>query len=227
MNRGVRYVLVGAFTLGLTLDSYGTIVITWGAESSTTFNLANSTWLPVGDLIEVGTFSNTNGITQFSSAAGNLVNFAAFATGYIGDGGLPDGFAYESDSASDTGFAHQQIYLVAVNAPTIAAATEQGIWTVDFTINSSWRFPASTDSQNSTLIDLEDLNSYLGALPNSTVNAPLADGAHIVLGTPGITGGTDGNSGFALAVLIPEPSTDALVATGILGMIGLIRHRRS
>jgi len=149
------------------------------------------------------------------------IGFTAFGTGHIGDGLLPAGFAGESTSGDDTGFAHQQIYLVAFNASTAAAATQIGVWSVDFTSANpnaaAWRFAASTDFPNTTTIDLEDLTSSPG-----TGNAPLASGAHIWLGT-GTTADVNGN--FRLTG-IPEPSTYALVATGLVGLLGLRRRAK-
>jgi hypothetical protein len=222
MNRHVAYLLAGALAVGLTLNAHATIAVYWGAQGSTAFDLADSTALPVGDLIEIGTFSSTNGISPDNTAGANLVNFTAFATGHIGDGVLPDGYALLFSEGQDTGFAHKQIYIVAVNASTVSAATQQGIWTVDFALAPNWRFPASTDSLNTTFIDMDDLSSNPGV-----VHAPLAAGAHIVIGNGKLGTGTttDNSAGLNLTIVVPEPSTWALVVAGLLGMVGLIRRR--
>src|ERR1051325_624656 len=105
MNRVAKYLLLlGMFAIGTARNSLADEVITleWGALDATSFNDTMGTTLPVGDLVEVGTFSTTNGITQFATAAANLANFTAFATCYVGDGAAQqDGFAAVSNNGPD------------------------------------------------------------------------------------------------------------------------------
>lgn len=226
MNSSLKYTLAVAVALSMTLSSYAVISVNWGAADATPYDDASGNPLAVGDLIEVGYFSTTAGLSPVNTAVQNLANFTAFGTGTIGDddndqnAAFPAGFGAEEQYVSGWPFQHQQIYMVAFNAPTAAAATQMGVWSVDFSSNSNWRFPADPDILNFTSIDTDDLTANPG-----TPNGSLAAGAHIWLGTPGTQGGSDSIGGLALKA-VPEPSSCALVGVGLAGLIGLIRRRR-
>jgi hypothetical protein len=222
MNKTIKYVVAGAFAVGMTLSSYADITVNWGSQDATPFDTLTGLALPVGDLILVGfATSPGSGLSTLSGTA-NLaaIGFTQFGLGHIGDGILPAGFGGVSSSGPDTSFSHLQIFIVAFDATTAAGATQMGVWSVDFASNPNWKFPATADVPNSTSIDLDDIL----AIPGGSLSA-LANGAHIWYGTG--PGAAD-NGGLRLAIInVPEPSTYVLVATGLLGMIGLIRRRRS
>jgi hypothetical protein len=210
MKNGIKYLVAGLVATGLTVSSYaaGPISVNWGAGDVTEFTDVSGTALPVGDLVLVGTFT-----VAPTDGQSTLANFVTFGTGHSGDGALPAGYSSDGLTASDAGFAHTQMYLVVVNATTIGAATQEGIYTVSDVQNPAWKFPATTDVPSLTTIDVEDLNSSPGS------QAALNPGADIVFGS-----GIDASGNVRLANLVPEPSTYLLVGTGLLGLLGLRRR---
>jgi PKD repeat protein len=112
--------------------------------------------LPIGSLLMLGTFSISEPTIQSNFTAGNVGAIMSAFTPYtnafaVGDGtGLP---ASWSVSLSAAGFGGQQIYLLAIDKPTLAAATHLGIYTAP-----SWVFP---DDGNEIDIDLEDVTDFV------------------------------------------------------------------
>jgi hypothetical protein len=112
--------------------------------------------VPEGSLLMLGTFSISEPTIRSNFLAGNLSAIMSAFTPYtnsfaVGNGtGLPASWdAY----LSAPGFGGQQIYLLAVDKPTLGAATHLGIYTAP-----SWIFPADGDS---TSIDLEDVTDFV------------------------------------------------------------------
>jgi RHS repeat-associated protein len=111
---------------------------------------------PVDSLLMLGTFSISESTIQSNFYAGNLSgimsNFTPYSTSFaVGNGtGLP---ASWNVSESAAGFGGKQIYLLAVNKPTLAAADHLGIFTAP-----SWVFPA--DGSQIT-IDLQDVTDFV------------------------------------------------------------------
>lgn len=111
---------------------------------------------PTGSVLMLGTFSISESIIQSNFNTGNLSAIMAAFTPYsnsfvVGDG---TGVAASWDvSLSAAGFDGQQIYLLAVDTPTLSAATHLGIFTAP-----SWIFPS--DGGTNT-IDLEDVTDFV------------------------------------------------------------------
>jgi hypothetical protein len=126
--------------------------------------------LPVGSVLMLGTFSIGEPTIQSNFLAGNvsaiMSNFTPYSTPFaVGDGtGLP---ASWDVSLSAAGFGGRQIYLLAIDAPTLTAANHLGIFTTP-----SWTFPV--DGGTNT-IDLEDVTDFvIGAQGGSlTISLPL------------------------------------------------------
>jgi T5SS/PEP-CTERM-associated repeat protein len=126
--------------------------------------------LPVGSLLMLGTFSISEPTVQSNFTAGDLSaimsNFTSYATAFaVGD----ETFLPASWDVSRTaaGFGGQQIYLLAIDTPTLATATHLGIFTAP-----SWVFPADGSTN---AIDLDSATDFvIGSQGGSlTINLPL------------------------------------------------------
>ncbi|MGD0059075.1 MAG: putative Ig domain-containing protein [Verrucomicrobiia bacterium] len=138
-----------------------------------------SNYLDVGDLIEIGAF--TNGAPTVGSSS--LANFVVFGTGPINNGA--GSFYFSVSGPATVTFEHQQIYVVAFNAPTVTAATQVAIF--DFQGNSQgnnvapqWQFPSLTDIPASFSFDIQDM--IANPCTTSTVGNA---GAQLVFGSFG------------------------------------------
>ena len=103
--------------------------------------------------------------------------------------------------------AGQQIYYWDFNSPTLAGATQQGIFTAPG--NARWVFPSDAAIPPTTITDLSDV-------PNTA--------AGIVVGSFGV-GTANGVPEYNLAVVVPEPSTFAMLLIGAATLVGVARRR--
>jgi hypothetical protein len=209
MKTGIKYLVAGLVATGIAMSSYANITVNW----NTAFNsFIASTITPLnylsGDLVEVGTFS-----VPPNPGSPSLANFTVFGTTLTGTGALVGTFG-ASKTASDVGFAHAQIYLVAFNNATGIGASQEGIFFVNDANNPNWRFPATADIPNSTTIDLQSM--FTGSNDGT-----LAPGATIIWGSKGVDPSGPYN---VLALVLPEPSTWMLVETGLLGLLAFRRR---
>jgi hypothetical protein len=157
---------------GGTMVTTSVVPSTVNCSAAYTRGITDSTGraLPGGNLLMLGTFSISESTIQSNFSAGNvsaiMSNFTPYSTPFtVGEGtGLP---ATWNVSLSAAGFAGQQIYLLAVDTPTLAKANQLGIYTAP-----SWVFP---DDGNQTTIDLEDATDFvIGAQGGSlTIGLPL------------------------------------------------------
>jgi hypothetical protein len=212
--KSIKYIVAGLVAAGLTASSYATITVNWGTAGSTFFtDSTGAAGYLGGDLIEIGTFASAP--TVGSASLSGFSVFGTATTGTAGNAGvLP---ATASAGTAGTTFTHNQIYIVAFNAATAGAATQEGIFYVNDTTGLNWKFPGDADFPNNTTIDAQDL--MVGG------TGVLAPGATIVFGGKG----TDGSGPYSLleTAPVPEPSSIGLVFLGLLGAFGMIRRRRS
>jgi T5SS/PEP-CTERM-associated repeat protein len=156
---------------GRTMVTTSTVESTVECSANYTRGIADSLGnaLPVGSLLMLGTFSISEPTIQSNFTAGNvsaiMSNFTPYGTSFpVGDG---TGFPASWDiSLSAAGFAGQQIYLLAIDKPTFAAATHLGIFTAP-----SWVFPTG---EGTNTIDLADVTDFvIGAQGGSlTIGLP-------------------------------------------------------
>lgn len=161
--------------------------------------------LPDGSLVLIGSFDNVAAIdalpiTQIEQAAGWSQFGSTYTTNVIGSGGKLTGSVINNTPEADA-FAGEQIFLWVFNAPTVAAATEYGIFTA-LQADLEWVFSADIIDGNSYL-ELDDLGltAYLGSVNGSALS---------------------------LTAIVPEPSlyAAALGAAG-LALVALRRQSQS
>jgi hypothetical protein len=217
MNNGIKYLVVGLAVTGLAMSAHALpITVNWGAADVTGISLAGgNTPLPAGDLLEVGTF---NGPMVGSS----LANFLVFGTAVSAGGASIPGFWNATTIADEGTFGHSNIFIVAFNNSTGINPGQQGVWTA--VGNTAWVFPKASDIPSLTGIDLEDAVTAPG-----TAGATIKPGSQVFGGGIGFVASDPNDvntstSWLRLAV-VPEPSTYVLVATGLLGLLGLRRRR--
>lgn len=213
---------------------------TFGAVISSGFSFANGTDLDPGSLVRIGTFSLTN--SQIVANANNLTllnsSFREITFATIGEGD-PAGFGSVSDpgnaglfvhslgdvdtTASGLNIAGLQLYYWVFNAPSLGAATQQGIFS-----STTWIIP----SGSGTFSDSAALDTDIIDLTTGQDGLTLALNAQILVGYfgPGVNitgsafgGGTD----FDLApIAVPQPAhTSALIGFAATALLFIRRGR--
>lgn len=215
--------------------------VEWSAADSNGFSLQNGSELPAGSLVRLGHFRDpVSGVAlsdvqiQAMKASPVTLNgyFVEIGSALIGDGYTPAIPGHFSASANVTdealigSLAGRQMVLWVLNAPTVAAATQQAIvyWSVgDLSAHpdgeldkpgNSWRFPAESLLPGQTVIDLTDLTVGRGIL---------GSGARVVVGTypcgASSALGMAGSPNFGLAELEQplDVVTPAQLAGGTVG----------
>jgi PKD repeat protein len=173
-----NYLDVGAAYAPVLTAPGGTIVTTSTVSSTVsisatgtrgiTDSLGNA--LPIGSVLMLGTFSISEPTIQSNFTAGNVTAIMSAFTPYTNSFAVGDGTSLPASwdvSRSAAGFGGQQIYLLAIDKPTLAAATDLGIYTAP-----SWTFPTGGGTNT---IDLADVTDFvIGALGGPlTINLPL------------------------------------------------------
>jgi len=206
MNRIQKFAVILAATL-LAAGTSHAMSVSWSAANTRFVTLqGGALGVPQGDLIELG-IANVSGIQAATSGTAAQAAFTTWSAGFVGDGVGLDGTFAESTTAPGLTFLGQQLYIIVFNAATAASASQVGVFT-----NPAWIAPA-TDSAPALVLDIGDAGTVAtrGALSSGTVTSPAA---------------LAGSDAASLAI-VPEPSSIALVVTGLLGLVTLARSRRS
>ncbi len=167
----------------------------------------NGTPSNLGNYVRVGTFA-----TGFNFSL-NSTNFAATNAAFteydntvIGSGVTPPGEFFDTTPFL-SGISGVRIYVWVFNSPNPAAATA---WAIVTSNDGNWFGPA--DGPNSTSVDLSDPGVFIptGALGQRVPTALGFVGFDIRMTT----------------TPVPEPSTYAMIAVGLLGFGGVMLRRR-
>jgi hypothetical protein len=213
---------IAEFSLAPSSHAQGTpqAQVIWGAYGVNSVATADGVDLPVGDLALLGSFGLTPFQIQADASSVSLLDakFVPYASARIGDNHpltpqpAPGFWLTDTNASTDKvivgsetfSIAHQQIYYWVFNAPTIAAATEQGIFTAPN--NPNWIFPDDNDLINITPTEIGDVPHPQGILVGSfgVSDSPL-------------TGSPQYN--LAPIVVIPEPANyQVLLAAVAVGL---------
>ena len=219
----------------ITTRAHAFAVVNLSATDSNFLASANGQLLQTGDLIEVGEFSisdsaigamNLNGVIapfEYTTLLSDFIPLNGTSSGVVGQGtsdamsgtnGYAGAFQF-AVTGSNPAFAAGSIYLMVFNAATSTAATQVGVF-------KCGTFPANMSTGASVVdLDIGQVPPLIGTYTvNSSVDSAFNDDE------------TEGNqypaiNTFNLDIFIPEPSTYALIGTGVLGLLATFRRRRS
>jgi len=164
----------------------------WSAINTRFLTLrGGTTGVPQGDYIAIGLVTNTAYTASLANFSPSAVasSMILWDSSTVGAGIDIDGTFAVSSTKPGAGFFSQQIYLLAVNAPTVAAATQVGVFT-----NPSWIFPASNTGAGAIELSDAGTTALIGALADGTITTPpdIAGGDAAALGPPvAVTLGTN------------------------------------
>ena len=219
------------------------ITVSWGAAQSNGVADATGTPVPVGDLVLLGSFGSLTPdqirTVSFATLQANFINYDPVVARHIGDGSpvsggttptaADAGYFFEGNDTNSSltlGLTGQTVYMWIVNATTLGAATQEGIFTAAFngstaTIRNNWIFPSDTAIPNTINPDLADVNPF--------TTGTNIDRNGILIGNFGIGGNSaaTGVPNFNLAPIVPEPSIYAWMLGGAAILLTVVSHRRA
>jgi hypothetical protein len=201
--------VIAATALCVGTTQVNAMTVTWLFNDTNELTLADhTTGVPVGALAEIGYFpglvGNDAGIAALATPAAIQAAFTAFGTAHIGD--LTSGSVGSFGATTikpGAGLFDAQAYAIVFNTATSAGATQWGVF------KGAWTFP-HTDTGADPFMDSDSVSPagvLIGSYGVLTFNSPWQE--------------TFVNS----LALVPEPSTYALVAMGLLSMWGFRRRR--
>jgi len=215
----------------LTVSAAHSATINWGAQVDTGLvgivNANGTAAVASGDLIRLGYFTVSNSIVQANKSNLSVLSadWVSLADAHIGDGTGYDGtFASVATPTLTAGEFSHQLYVWALNAPTVTAATQQAIFYEPSSSNANWVAPGSNISQ--TTIDIGDAKTSLGGVylagsyqyPNASITSIFNSA-----GAPGTYGAIQLES--VAPTPVPEPSTFAVGVLAAFAAAGVRRRR--
>lgn len=186
------------------------ITVDWGAQDTAVLGLLDGSLALNGSLVRLGYFTISDAQIQAFAAANDMLSldsaFQQFASSTVGNGfGSSDGIWSASNVNPNAAFTGNRIYYWTLNAPTLGAATQWGVYKLPST------FPSDTPVPGSIVTDINQVPV------NST---GLIVGSFSAGGAPSPFGGAD------LYKMVPEPTSASLLFFGLIGL-GFRRRRNS
>ena len=163
-------VFLAAFALVLWASQASAITEFWEAFDTRFLTLhGGTTGVPQGDYIAIGLVTNTAYTASLTNVSPSAVasSMILWDSGAVGVATDIDGAFLVMSVKSGAGFFGQRIYLLAVNAPTVAAATQVGVFT-----NPSWVFPANDTGTGAIELSDAGTTALIGALTAGTITTP-------------------------------------------------------
>ena len=219
-----KFLVLAVIAVASILESQASTV-GWSSQNTNSLGLSDGNLALQGSLVRLGYFTVSNSAVQSLAAAGDKAGldsaFQQFGTSTVGANFGVDGVWSDSAVNGNASFVGNRIYYWTLNAATLAAATQWGIFTnpVGANVNSAnWVFPSDSPLPGNTVTDLGDVphNSTglivgsFGGGPDANFGAPLYEMANISGASP-----------------VPEPSTFAFGALAcVVGLCSVMRRRR-
>ena len=209
----MRRLLLSALLLAAAIQPVfaSTIVFSSTGSGRTAVN-ASLTALPDGDQFLIGMFSNPGGISLAAGSAANILaaggwsqfDGARTTSSIFGNPGKLTGQAQDNTAAANA-FNLQNAYIVIFNTASSATATQMGIFRAT-AATTPWIFPTNNGGvADSATLDMNDTTVAAVGGVGSTTASPQR---------------------FVLTALVPEPSAVALLAPGLIALLGYRRLRR-
>ncbi len=176
---------------------------------------ASFTVLPDNSQFLVGTFANPGSLSLSLGSVANILaaggwsqfgSAQSISTNTIGGNhpGKVQGGPIDT-SSNATFFNGKAVYLVVFNTTSAATATQMGIFYTSLGSPTSWVFPTNGTVGDSASLAMDDTSIGAVGGVGSTTSSPQR---------------------FVLGTIVPEPTAFALLAPGMIGLLGYRRLRR-